>query len=173
VPKVFVYGALMTHEVALREGTGAYVADHAVRFVTRGLPFLEPSFALLVPAPGELAYGVIVPFEDTTWRRERRAEAPYATGVVTARSLRGEVHEAVALVRGVAPYETERNPSARYASLLHAGAAHHGLPEEVVARYASLRDAGPRLTLSFARIFGQDGEARVKRHGARRTLADE
>lgn len=172
MPKVFVYGALMTHEVALREGRGAYVADHAVRFLTRGFPFIEPSFALLVPSPGDLAYGVIVPFDDATWRRERRAEATYATDTVTARALTGEAHEVLALVRGVLPFERERAPSARYASLLHAGASHHGLPDEVIARYAALRDSGPRLTLSFARAFGRDGEARVRRHHAKRTLRD-
>lgn len=163
MPNVFVYGALMTHPVALRSGVGASVADHAVRFLTLGLPFLEPAFALLVPAPGETAFGAIVPFDDATWRLERAAEATYTTAGVRATTLAGDPVEAIALVAGFRTRRIERAPSARYASLLLAGAEHHGLPADVIARYQALRASGPSLTLRLARMLGTDGEARVAR----------
>lgn len=163
-----MYGALMTHPVALRSGRGAMVEGFAVRFLTRGVPMLEPSFATLVESPEETAHGVLVPFDERTWRRERLAEATYATRTVRATTLTGEVYDAIALVHGFATRERETAPSARYASLLVAGARHHGLPDHVVDRYVRLHTQGASLTLRIARLLRTDGEARVARHLGRR-----
>lgn len=130
----FVFGALMVHRRALEQGEAASVRDHAVRFVVGGVR-REPSFASLVEAPGEEAWGVVVPFTPLDWLVVRVKEFGYRTRPVVARTRAGREIPCRALF--VFPFlrVEERPPSARYARLLLRGAEHHGLPEHVVERY--------------------------------------
>ncbi len=131
----FVFGALMVHPRALEAGQAAMVRDHAVRFLVRG-PRLEPSFASLADAPGEEAWGVLVPFHPLEWAVVRIREFGYRARPVTAVLGNSTEVSALALfILGPLRRKVERAPSPRYARLLLRGALHHGLPEHVVARY--------------------------------------
>ncbi|MBL8714941.1 MAG: hypothetical protein JNL79_03050 [Myxococcales bacterium] len=130
----FVFGALMVHRRALEHGEAAVVRDHAVRFVVRGARH-EPSFASLVEAPGEEAWGVVVPFQSLEWMMVRMREAVYRARPVLARTKSGREVRCHALFVFSMMRVDERPPSARYARLLLRGALHHGLPTHVVDRY--------------------------------------
>lgn len=133
----FVFGALMVHRRALERGEAACVRDHAVRFVVGGVR-REPSFASLVEAPGEEAWGVVVPFTPLDWIWVRMKEFGYRARPVVATTKAGREVACRALF--VLPFlaAPERPPSARYARLLLRGAEHHGLPGAVVERYRRL-----------------------------------
>jgi hypothetical protein len=138
VPRSFVYGALMTHPHVLAHGEPAWVDDHAIRFVRRGFPLLEPAFAALEPVIGGRAWGVFVEWSDAQWARVRRREFGYDAREVIAHNRRGEQKSCLALFAGNGFRARERTPSARYARLLLKGAEHHALPAEVVERYRTL-----------------------------------
>ena len=139
--QAFVFGALMVHRRALEAGEAATVRDHAVRFVVRG-PGREPSFASLEPAPGEEAWGVLVPFRPLEWAVVRLREFGYRARPVTAITRDGREVACVALfILGPLRRKSEKAPSARYARLLLRGARHHGLPEHVVERYRVFAEA--------------------------------
>ncbi len=150
MPRVFVYGALMTHPRILERGERACVRDHAVRFTARGPRFLEPAFAALEPSPGEIAWGVAAALDEEGWRRMRKRELSYLEGCVMAETSREHV-ECIALFIRPRMRCPERSPSARYASLLPRGAEQHGLPHEVIERYKTLAETGSRFTLMLPR----------------------
>ncbi|MBI2393454.1 MAG: gamma-glutamylcyclotransferase [Deltaproteobacteria bacterium] len=153
MPRAFVYGALMAHPHVLATGEAASVDDHEVRFVYRGLPLLEPSFAALEPSPGGRAWGVLVEWSDEAWARVCRRERGYDTRKVVARSRRSAEVECLAFV--VTPWlrTRERTPSARYARLLLRGAEHHALPAEVIERYRALAERGARWSTRLSELF--------------------
>lgn len=162
MPKVFVYGAQMIHPDSLGAAWPARVHDHAVRFVARGLPLLEPVFAALEPAAGETAHGVIVDFSTQTWTELQRLERSYDVVEVDAELL--DPDHALELgaerlrcpafqIRPAARTPEEGRPSARYARKLAAGARAHGLPPEVIARYERAVTQGSRASLALAWLF--------------------
>ena len=55
MPLIFVYGAVLSHAHVRAHGVAAYADDHAIRFVVSGVPWLEPAFAAIEPAPGKRA----------------------------------------------------------------------------------------------------------------------
>jgi hypothetical protein len=155
VPLAFVYGALMTHPHVLAHGEAGWVEDHDVRFVYRGVPLIEPSFAALEPATGEKAWGVIAEWSDEQWQRVCRRERGYDVRRVLARNKRGEERECVAFFASSLTRAAERPPSARYARLLLRGAEHHALPTEVVAKYRTLVERGARWSTRLADLLGR------------------
>lgn len=158
MPLVFVYGAVMTHAHVLAHGEAAFAEDHAIRFVVGGVPWIEPAFAALEPAPGERAWGVVAAWPDAAWAKVRRRERPYEERRVCVTSGSGagssETREAIALFLTGRRRRDEGAPSARYASLLARGAERFGFPADVIDRYRRLEAEGPRLTLSLVRWLG-------------------
>ncbi|PRP90335.1 hypothetical protein ENSA5_65320 [Enhygromyxa salina] len=164
MPRVFVYGAQMAHPESVGAAWPARIADHAVRFVVRGVPLFEPAFAGLEPAPGETALGVIIDFSDETWAKLVRFERGYEVVELDAELLdpdhAAEIHSRGATVTCFAfrldPRQrtaTPRRPSARYARKLAAGARAHGLPPELIARYERAVSEGGRASLALAWLF--------------------
>lgn len=153
VPRAFVYGALMTHPHALAYGEPAWVDDHAVRFVARGLPLIEPAFAALDSVAGSRAWGVSVEWTDRQWANICRREWPYDTREVLARTKRGEERSCLAFFIGGGFRIRERTPSARYARLLLKGAEHHALPAEVITRYRELAERGARWSIRLRELL--------------------
>jgi hypothetical protein len=142
---VFVYGALMDTKHARQNGRRAAVPDHAVKFVLRGLPLLEPRFLGLIEAPGEVAHGVVFDIEPEAWDSMTRHERGYVCRTVTARADDDDV-EATAFLLAPGRASSEGVPSARYATRLLRGAELHGLPPDVVETYRTFARTGPRLT---------------------------
>lgn len=144
--KVFVYGALLADGWSGRTGQCAALSDYAVRFVARGVPWLEPVFATLVPEAGSVAYGAVFEINEQEWRAACAHEDGYLAAevqvAVDARLL--TVHTLISLPDERLP--EERAPSARYASLLCRGAVRCGLPPEVVDRYERLARTGSKAT---------------------------
>jgi len=155
VPLAFLYGALMTHPHVLAHGEAGWVDDHEVRFVYRGLPILEPSFAALEPMHGGRAWGVIAEWSDADWRRVCRRERGYEVREVIARTKRGHERPCVAFFASPRVRAAERPPSARYARLLLRGAEHHALPAEVCARYRTLVERGARWSMRLTDLLGR------------------
>jgi len=146
MPRVFVYGALMTHPYVLANGERASVPEHAVRFTARGAFVLEPAFAALEEAPGQTAWGVLTEFPPRLWQKIRKRELGYLERIVVAHTNDSRI-ESIALFSRDSFRIAERSPSARYAGLLLRGARAHELPEEVIERYRALHEAGSRWTL--------------------------
>ncbi len=155
MPLAFVYGALMTHPHVLATGEPGWVDDHDVRFVYRGLPLIEPSFAALEPAHGSKAWGVITEWSDAQWLRVCRRERGYDVRDVLARNRRGEERPCVAFFASRRVRAVERPPSARYARLLLRGAEHHAFPADIVAKYRTLVERGGRWSLRLADLFNR------------------
>lgn len=153
MPLAFVYGALMTHPHVLAHGEPGWVDHHDVRFVYRGLPVIEPSFAALEPVHGARAWGVITEWSDAQWRRVCRRERGYDVREVIARTKRGEEKPCVAFFASSRVRAPERPPSARYARLLLRGAEHHALPAEVIDRYRTLVERGARWSMRFSDLL--------------------
>jgi hypothetical protein len=167
MPLIFVYGAVMTHAHVLAHGEAAFAEDHAIRFVVCGVPWIEPAFAALEPAPGERAWGVLAAWPDAAWAKVRRRERPYEERRVRVTTASGrapdetrETREAIALFLTGRRRRDEGAPSARYASLLARGAARFGFPAEVIDRYRRLEAEGSQLTLSLVRWLGARREER-------------
>lgn len=161
MPKVFVYGAQMAHPDSVGAAWPGRVRDHAVRFVAPGLPLFEPAFAAIEAAPGALAHGVIVDFDDATWASLIALERSYEPRELEVELLTPEdaAELGASTLRCPAFFlarpglSRERQPSARYARKLAAGARAHGLPPEVVTRYEHAAAHGSRLTLTLAWLF--------------------
>ncbi len=147
---VFVFGALMRSAPGRTNGRAASLPDHEVRFVARGVPHLEPSFAALVPAKGRKAHGVIYSLDERVGNELVRLEPGYEEQRVTVESD-GTSTEALALfpTRDVL-LASERIPSRRYARILVRGAREHGLPQVWIKRLQGLADQGPRLTSALS-----------------------
>lgn len=157
MPTVFVYGSLMLHPEALATGRSACLEDHAVRFTVPGFPPLEPAFANLEPAPGERAWGVVAEWSESAWRRARRAERPYDVRTIAVRVGGDEPRAALAFFLVAAPLAREKVPSGRYARKLWRGAEHHGLPDDVVARYRALAERGSPWTRRLEDLLRRGG----------------
>ncbi len=151
MPRVFAYGALMAQPHVLERGRAAAAIGYRTRFSAGGLRWLEPRFLALEDAEGEHAHGVVFDIDDDEWERMARHEYTYAPTEIRV-LVDGQPMPAVALVLRPQDRRPELAPSARYAGLLRKGAAHHGLPAEVVARYAELERTGSRVTSHLAAV---------------------
>ncbi|MCB9671968.1 MAG: hypothetical protein H6736_13025 [Alphaproteobacteria bacterium] len=126
-------------------GRPAVLRDHATRFTATGLPWLEPRFLALEPAPGEEAHGVLLELEEDHWRAVIAHEDGYTEALVLVWAD-GAHHEATALVLDPAHRAAEGLPSGRYADRLVRGALASGLPEHVVERYRDAQRRGSPVT---------------------------
>lgn len=149
----FVYGSLMTDETALKSGKAAFVRDHAVRFTHVGLPPVEPSFANIEWSPGDVAWGVIVDFDDGTWKEIQKRELSYSVIKVMAETPGGEACECETFTLKGILRGRERPPSARYAKMLLDGARRHNFPQDVVERYEKYYRNGNRATLKMGPLI--------------------
>lgn len=135
--RYFAFGANMARRVLVErrgivpiESQAAVLEGHALRFVQRGLPGLEPAFASVVAAPGERTHGVLHTLTATDMRRLDAIERSYDRIPVVVRVSSGEVEATT--YRSRRPRATEGRPSRRYLGLLVEGASEHGLPEAFI-----------------------------------------
>ena len=157
MPVVFVYGALMRHPTIKKYGMRAEVRDYAARFTSPGIRFLEPRFLGLVPAPGEVAHGVVVELSYDAWKAISRHEVGYRLEAVNAIVDTAEF-DAMAFVLRKADERPEGWPSRRYARLVLEGAEHFELPEPVLEYYReAVRRGSPWTTW----LFGMNGPVRL------------
>jgi gamma-glutamylcyclotransferase len=131
--RYFAFGANMARSVLVgRRGiepiasTAARLDGYALRFVLRGLPWLEPAFASMVEAPGESMFGVLHTLTSWDMARLDSLERSYERIAITVVTDTGPV--AATAYRARRP-SVERAPSRRYLRLLVEGASEHGLPE--------------------------------------------
>ncbi len=149
MPRVFVYGALMAADFDGQVGRAAALPEHAVRFVARGVPYLEPAFAALVPEPGSIAHGALFEVTEEQWASITSHEEGYQAAQVHVflddcdEAPEGLQASALLLLGDVPP---ELAPSSRYAELLRRGAARCGLPTRTIERYADLARTGSKLS---------------------------
>ncbi len=147
----FAYGANMAAVVLARRAVqprlslAATLTDYALRFNHPGMPPLEPVFANIEPAPGATVYGVahcITAGEAVIFDH---FEPGYHRITVGLRLADGSTPSAFAYT-SAAPVALGV-PSARYLSLLLAGAYEYGLPAALIAEWEALRirasTAGP------------------------------
>ena len=135
----FAYGANMCRDVFVRRrrivpgsAEPAWLPEHQLVFALRGIPWLEPAFATVVPAPGEVVHGVLYAIEEADMRRlDRRESSRYARRDMIVRTGGGEFHAQLYVARHPTP---GLRPSRRYRDLLLRGARDHGLPEAWVRR---------------------------------------
>lgn len=168
--RYFAFGANMARRVLVRrrrihplDSVPARLDDHALRFSLRGLPFVEPAFATIVPAPGESMFGVLHTLTKPDLARLDRIEASYDRVDVVVTTSDGPVPATAYRARR---FVAERPPSRRYLHLLIEGAKEHGLPDAwiealraregahvrfVSPAIATLVDAGERALASLRR----------------------
>ena len=148
----FAYGSNMSRRVI--EGRRrlrvvgserARLLEHELTFGHRGFRFIEPAFATVVAAEGEVVHGVLWELggpEDLTRldTTESRAYDRVEATVEGERSgmIRAHVYRTRRPARGLLP-------SRRYRDLLVSGAREHGLPAEWIARL----EAQPASLLSI------------------------
>ncbi len=134
----FAFGANMsTRVVRERRGVRVYASEAAALsgfrlvFDQRGIPFLEPAFASVVPSPDSVVHGVLYTLEPDSFIKLDRVEgSPYRLRSLRVEGIElGAVSAAVYQTRRPGP---ERRPSARYLKLLCEGAREHGLPGHYV-----------------------------------------
>lgn len=128
----------------------AVLKDYRLVFNQPGIPWLEPSFANIEPAPGEYIEGVLYEITGEEMRALDISEGNGAYDIVTSR-VEGEVSGPVAahtfMTRKVAH---GLRPSQRYMQLLVSGAEEHRLSEEWVRmlKQAPFQNAGISRHLS-------------------------
>lgn len=145
---VFVYGALMHKLEPEQKPVGAKIKDHRVSFKLKGISGLEPSFALLVPSPGDEAWGVLALFDKSGWKKASKHEVRYREVELEATIAPGLSKKCVVLLEKVRPSNRkEINPSARYSNMLYKAAVKYGFPEEVANQYKQFKDQGDKRTL--------------------------
>jgi len=149
----FVYGSLMTHEVALEKGFAGFVKDHAIGFTHIALSKWEPSFANLEISEGDKAWGVIVDFNPAVWKKIKRREISYVSKQVVVNTPDGKEFECETFVLANFFRGDEHPPSSRYAKMLLKGAEHHKLPETVIQEYKELFKKGHKGSLRVNEFF--------------------
>ena len=132
--RMFAYGANMSPRVLARRGIAAraseaaHLPDFRLVFDQPGIPLIEPAFADIEPAPGQVVWGVLHTigagdaarldrFETRDYRTIEVQVVGRTSGTVTARAYR-----AARPVRGI-------RPSRRYLQVLSEGARSFDLPE--------------------------------------------
>ncbi len=142
----FVYGALMMSPKVLKNGRAAYIKDYAVEMRLRGSSsFLEPSFAVLFSKHSATAWGVVTTLSDEEWRSISGHEESYHLDHLIAYDQDGNAFEVQAFVSQNV-YNTEINPSSRYARMLYRASVRYQLPAEVCTRYYHMMNQGNKTT---------------------------
>lgn len=146
---VFVYGALMAKLKKSQHPIAAKVDGYKVSFELRGIPGWEPSFALLVPAPDEEAWGVLTTVNKKDWKKARKHELSYKETPLIATIGPGLQKNCIALTAKRPRKENlkEINPSARYSRMLYRSAIKYSFPPMVIQKYKILFEQGNRRTL--------------------------
>jgi len=122
-----------------------------------GVPWIEPCFANLEPAPGEQAHGVLMEMTPEEWEALIAHEDGYVVGSFEACTTGESGLACVSLTIGPKEHGEERAPSARYACRLAEGARLHQLPSEVIHRYEHLAKTGSKLSTGLQVFVGPVG----------------
>ena len=130
----FAYGANMSSATLRRRGVPfvealpARLPEHRLSFDLRGLAWVEPSFANVVPDPEAEVHGVLYRMTPRALARLNRSESG-AYKVVEKPVLGADGRQVSAWVYVNRRPRPPRPPSRRYLGLLQDGAREHGLPE--------------------------------------------
>jgi gamma-glutamylcyclotransferase len=140
----FAYGANMSRRVietrrglSIVAGERARLLGHRFAFAQRGFRYVEPAFATVVPAEGEVVHGVLwtLAGEGDLTRLDRNESREYdrvesEVEGERAGSVRAQIYRTRRPREGLVP-------SRRYRDLLVHGAREHSLPDEWIERLAS------------------------------------
>jgi hypothetical protein len=136
----FAYGGNMNPGVLIdrrgiepRESTAGRLEGYRLAFTAPGLPWVEPAFANIEPAPGDAVHGVL---HRLTTRQLRRLDLFEGGGLAyrhldlqvsayDGRNIRARVYSSIRV-------SAEKAPSCRYLNILREGARHHGLHPDYV-----------------------------------------
>lgn len=135
----FAYGANMSARVLARRelrpaaSAAAALVDWRLRFNKPGVFLLEPAFANIEPAPGEVVHGVAHRMRRDDVARLDVYEGPGYEHVVVDVAGAGCGAVSAIAYRAVAPRDGIR-PSLRYRTVVAAAAREAGLPEDWAAR---------------------------------------
>ncbi|MFO0695196.1 MAG: gamma-glutamylcyclotransferase family protein [Polyangiales bacterium] len=142
----------------------ALLRDHALRFVRRGIPLLEPAFASVEPEPGATVHGVLHRLTPTAMAHLDRIEGRGYDRIAVQVETRDGSRIVATAYRARDPVPGLR-PSRRYVELLIRGARENDLPEPWIEELARLEtvhvplvaSAVPWLVHSFDRLrsFGR------------------
>lgn len=149
MPSVFIYGALMGSAIKQSKAEPAFVPDHKVAFLIRGIPVIEPAFAAIVPQSGAQAWGIITYYNQNDWTKLTMHEVSYAEKEIIACKPNGEQVKCITLVPTRHLLSQEKSPSARYARKLYLAAQYHQLPKATVKQYEQLMRSGNKITQWF------------------------
>ena len=114
----------------------AVLHDYVLTFDYPGMPFVEPAFANVQPAPGKQVHGVLIDLSDDDWATLERLEGGVGTSRVdqtyALETVRVQTYDGlvVAESKDARAEEPSAYPSARYAFLLARGARNSGLSDE-------------------------------------------
>jgi hypothetical protein len=119
--------------VSIQWSAAASLSGHAIRFTLPGPNFIEPSYAVLSPAVGETAYGVVHRVSDVDLRHIKGSEnTAYAWQQVKVSATQsGETITAWTLI-SPQNEDIEVPPSRRYYKIMHSAAVLFNFPESVV-----------------------------------------
>lgn len=130
----------------LKNGCAAYIKDYAVEMRLRGSSsFLEPSFAVLFPKESATAWGVVTTLSDEDWRSISGHEESYHLDHLVAYDQSGNAVQIQAFV-SQNMYNTEINPSSRYARMLYRASVRYQFPREICTRYYHMMKQGNKTT---------------------------
>ena len=137
-----------------QESVAGCLPDYRLVFNTPGLPWIEPAFANVEPAPGRLVHGVL---HRLTQRQLNRLDL-FEGGGLAYRHLKLEVHaydgrKIVARVYSARRLTKEKNPSCRYLDILREGAHYHQLDPAYI-RMLCDHPCGSRIRLPSALFHG-------------------
>lgn len=118
-----------------RSAEPARLDDYRLVFNEGGIPYVEPAFANIEPAPGARVWGVLydLPCGDLELLSRDESQNYRCVEVAVHGACSGEV---VAQAYQSARVREGRLPSRRYLGLLIEGAREHGLPDEYVQELA-------------------------------------
>jgi|GEM_PF-2678583 len=150
MPAVFVYGSLMMPSKGFAQGLAATLDDYEVRFIAKGVPYLEPSFAALTERVGARAEGVLYRIEETVYQRMLTQEHGYDAESVEVRVGDETVRATTLVLQPRYHLAREKTPSLRYLRLLINGAAHHHLPISYQQTLVARSESASRLSTKLA-----------------------
>jgi gamma-glutamylcyclotransferase (GGCT)/AIG2-like uncharacterized protein YtfP len=134
----FAFGANTCADVLARRrivpvsSQAAVLPDHRLAFVLRGVPWIEPAFASVVPEPGAAVHGVLHVIGERELRRLDRAESPGYERREAVVTTRGGERVAAQMYVATRP-KLGLRPSRRYRDLIVRGAREFDLPASWIA----------------------------------------
>lgn len=109
----------------------ATLNDYEVRFSLKGIKYIEPAFANMVPSKGTVSYGVVHMIKKNSLKSIVSSESSiYKMKEVNVIREDGSQVTAWSLIGMYKDNDSEGIPSKRYLGLLVEGAEEHGLPLE-------------------------------------------